>query len=232
MGGHLSRDDLDPISETRPIIIWDASVHFACANSAYITQIGATPADAERIPGIGIGSDGDLNGQFLAVEAASFALVPEVEKAMSNMRPLVDQVTALNRQAGITTTTELAFGAINPAFERQFFNNYYNDPQTPLRIVVVADAATHTTLHGADAIDVVTDLAKDNTEKVIYSGIKFFADDAFLGLAMALRPPVYLDPTLQEIWCTQPRDMVDLMFPWWDAGFRIHVHSHVYEAQA
>lgn len=231
MGGHLSRDDLDPISTTRPIVIWDASVHFAYANSAYIEQIGATPADAERIPGIGVGADGELNGQFLAVDAASFALIPEVEKAMGDMRPLVDQVTALNRQAGITTTTELAFGSFNPEFERQFFNSYYNHPETPLRIVVVADAAVHTSLHGADAVDVVKSLAEDNTDKVVYSGVKFFADDAFLGLAMALRPPGYLDPNLEEIWNTDPENMIDAMLPWWEAGFRIHIHSNGDAAQ-
>lgn len=226
MGGHLTREELDAISMTRPIIIWDASVHFAYANSPYLAEIGVTAEDAARVPGIELGPDGEPNGQFLATEAAAFALIPEIAKATANMKPAVDQIVALNRQAGITTTTELAFGTINPEFETQFIGSYFNDPETPLRIVVVADAASYTKLHGEGAVEAVTQLTAENTEKVIYSGIKFFADDAFLGLAMALREPGYLDPDLRAIWNTLPDDMADAMRPWWEAGFRIHIHSN------
>ncbi len=226
MGGHLDKSDLDAISTTRPIIIWDASVHFAYANTPYLEQIGVTAADAERIPGIELGPDGQPNGQFLAVDAAVFALVPEIEKATADMAPAIEQVIALNRQAGITTTTELAYGTVNPEFEQQFFNSYFNAPETPLRIVIVADASTFTRLHGEGAVEAVSKLADDNTDKVIFSGIKFFADDAFLGLAMALREPGYFDPALRAIWNTQPVDMADAMRPWWEAGYRIHIHSN------
>lgn len=226
MGGHLTREDLDAISTTRPIVVWDASVHFAYGNSPYLEQLGVTAEDAERIPGIELGPDGEPNGQFLATEAAAFALVPEIARATANIRPAVDQVIALNRQAGITTTTELAFGTINPEFEKKFFDAYFNDPETPLRIVVVADGATHAKLHGDRAVESVRELAADNTDKVIYSGVKFFADDAFLGLAMALREPGYLDPDLRGIWNTRPEDMAGVMRPWWNAGFRIHIHSN------
>lgn len=226
MGGHLTKDDLDKISSTRPIVVWDASVHFAYANSAYLKQRGVTAEDAKKVGGIELGPDGQPNGQFLATAAASFALIPEIEKATANMEPLVDQVTALNRQAGITTTTELAFGALNPEFEKKFISDYYNKPSTPLRIIVVADAATYTGQYGNDAVQKVLELAKLNTEKVIFSGIKFFADDAFLGLAMALREPGYLDPSLRAIWNIRPDRLTSAMRPWWDAGFRIHIHSN------
>lgn len=231
MGGHLSRDDLDAVSTTRPIVIWDASVHFAYANTPYMRQIGVTADDAARIQGIELGPDGEPNGQFLAVDAAAYALVPAINKATEKMKPAVDTIIALNRQAGITTTTELAFGTFNPEFEQEFFNSYFNDPDTPLRIVVVADANTYTRLHGDDAVEVVSELAKDNTEKVIYSGVKFFADDAFLGLAMALREPGYFDPNLRGIWNTEPEDLAKAMRPWWEAGYRIHIHSNGDAAQ-
>ncbi len=226
MGGHLTREDLDAISSTRPIVIWDASIHFAYANSPYLTQIGVTAEDAAKIPGIELGSDGKPNGQFLATEAAAFALLPEIEKALADINPAVDMVAALNRQAGITTTTELIFGALNPEFEKQFFSTYFNAPENPLRIVIVPDADTFTRLHGSEAIAEVAKLTELNTDKVIFSGIKIFADDAFLGLAMALREPGYIDPNLHAIWNTRPEKLFEKMKPWWKAGFRIHVHSN------
>lgn len=226
MGGHLSRNDLDAISDTRPIIIWDASVHFAYANTPYMKQIGLTADDADKISGIELGPDGLPNGQFLAVEAVGYALLPEIKKAMSNMTPSVDKIVALNRQAGITTTSELAYGTINPEFEQNFITSYFNSEETPLRIVVVPDAATFTNLYGDEAINEASLLAQLNTEKVIFSGIKHFADDAFLGLAMALRRPGYIDPKMQEIWNTKPDEMYEVLKPWWEAGFRIHIHSN------
>lgn len=226
MGGHLTREDLDAISSTRPIVIWDASIHFAYANTPYLAQIGVTAEDAAKVPGIELGPDGQPNGQFLATEAAAFALLPEIEKALADLNPAIDMVTALNRQAGITTTTELLFGAINPEFEKQFFVSYFNAPENPLRIVVVSDADTFTRLHGDNAVAEVSKLAELNTDKVIFSGIKFFADDAFLGLAMALREPGYLDPKLRAIWNTKPDRLFDEIRPWWEAGFRVHVHSN------
>ena len=36
MGGHLTKVDLDAISETRPILVWDASIHFVYGNSAFL----------------------------------------------------------------------------------------------------------------------------------------------------------------------------------------------------
>lgn len=226
MGGHLTKEDLDTVSTKRPVLIWDASVHFAYSNTAFLKERGITAEDAGVIAGIELGPDGEPNGQFLAVEAAAFALTPEIEKSMADMRPSLDTITALNRQAGITTTTDLAFGAINRAFEEAYIPKYYNDPATPQRIVIVADAATYTKDFNEAAISAVQQLAERNTDKVIFSGVKFFADDAFLGLAMALRPPGYLDPNLRGIWNTPPERMVEAMAPWWEAGFRIHIHTN------
>ena len=226
MGGHLTREDLDAISGTRPIVIWDASVHFAYANSPYLTQIGVTSEDAARVQGIELGPDGQPNGQFLAVEAASFALRPRDRKGHGRHESGCRPGRRTESAGGITTTTELAYGTINPEFEKQFFTTYFNAPETPLRIVVVPDAATFARLHDDRAVEEVAKLAELNTDKVVFSGVKFFADDAFLGLAMALREPGYIDPRLRAIWNTRPERMADEMKPWWEAGFRIHIHSN------
>jgi len=231
MGGHLSRRDLDSVSTERPILVWDASVHFAYGNTAFLVARGITTADAERIDGIDLGEDGEPNGQFLAVEAAAFALRPEIEKAMVDMRPSMDAVTALNRQHGITTTTELSFGVLNREFEESFTPEYFNDPATPMRIVVVADVATYEHDFGNDAVSAVRRLAERNTDRVVFNGVKFFADDAFLGLAMALREPGYIDPRLRGLWNTRPEDLTDTMAPWWEAGFRLHIHTNGDAAQ-
>ena len=43
----------------------------------------------------------------------------------------------------ITTTSELAFGVIDLKLERALFDRYFNAPDTPMRCVVVTDAASN-----------------------------------------------------------------------------------------
>jgi predicted amidohydrolase YtcJ len=226
MGGHLSKADLDVISKIRPIVIWDASVHFAYANTAFLESRDITVKTASEVPGIELGKDGQPNGQFLAVAAATFALRPEMGKLFADIKPLMDQVVALNKQAGITTTTELALGKANREFEEKLIPEYFNDDRIPLRIIVVPDAVTYSKEYKDKVVDAVKALSKRNTDKVYFSGVKFFADDAFLGLAMALRPPGYIDPKLKGIWNTAPDQLYSEMEPWWKAGLRLHIHSN------
>ena len=71
MGGeHLSKADLDAVSVTQPILVWDASEHFVYANSAALKKYNVTAEDT-KINGVMAGSDGRPNGQFLGTIAAS-----------------------------------------------------------------------------------------------------------------------------------------------------------------
>ncbi|WP_299349864.1 amidohydrolase family protein [uncultured Shimia sp.] len=52
-----------------------------------------------------------------------------------------------------------------------------------------------------------------------------------LRLNLTTRLGSYLEPNLEEIWNIEPGDMIDSMLPWWEAGFRIHIHSNGDAAQ-
>src|SRR5262249_38679752 len=142
MGGrHLDKAMLDAISATQPIVVWDASEHFAYANSAALRKYKVTRDDT-RLDGVIAGPDGDPNGQFLGVSAVQLILkgplaeVLEPDIALKNMRFLAD----LGRKNGITTTSDLAFGSINPDLEQSLLERFFNDGQNPMRCVVVSDA--------------------------------------------------------------------------------------------
>jgi predicted amidohydrolase YtcJ len=70
MGGYIDLAELDAVSATKPILVWDASEHFVFGNSAALRKLGLTPALAKQVPGIGLTPDGALNGQFLGERAA------------------------------------------------------------------------------------------------------------------------------------------------------------------
>ncbi len=227
MGGeHLSKKDLDTISTTQPILVWDASEHFVYANSAALKKYKVTRADT-KTNGIMAGPDGEPNGQFLGTAAAPRILHEPLsallrrDVALKNTRFLMD----LSRQHGITTTSELAFGVINLPLEEIVFDTYFNDPTSPMRCVVVADTATMTATRGDQAIAFVKGLTSRNTDKLIFNGVKFFADDSFLSLGMVVDNPGYTDGR-KGFFIVPPDKMVGAWRPWWEAGFHIHVHTN------
>ncbi len=227
MGGkHLTKTELDEISTTQPILVWDASEHFVYANSAALRKYAVTRADT-RTNGVMAGPDGEPNGQFLGTTAAHRILEKPLvelfqpEVALRNVRYLMD----LSRQHGITTTSDLAFGAVNLPLEQVLFDTYFEDPKSPLRCVVVTDATSITAKKGEQAIAFVKGLQAGSTDKLIFNGVKFFADDSFLSLGMVMEDPGFTDGR-KGIFITPPNRMVELWRPWWEAGFQIHVHSN------
>ncbi|HEV7732643.1 MAG TPA: amidohydrolase [Candidatus Binatia bacterium] len=227
MGGkHPDKTALDTISTTQPILVWDASEHFVYANSAALTKYAVIKEDT-KTAGIMAGPDGEPNGQFLGPAAAQRILggalpaLLQPDVALPNIKYLMD----LSRQNGITTTSELAYGITDLAAEEVLFDKYFNDPASPLRCVVVSDARSMQAAKGDQAIAFVQGLPKRNTDKLIFRGVKFFADDSYLSLGMEMTNPGYTDGR-DGFFNTQPDQMVDAFLPWWKAGFHIHVHTN------
>jgi predicted amidohydrolase YtcJ len=48
MGGYIDKAELDAVSATKPILVWDASEHFVFGNSGAIRKLGRTPALAKE----------------------------------------------------------------------------------------------------------------------------------------------------------------------------------------
>ena len=225
-GEHLSKVELDQISTTQPLLVWDASAHFVYANTAALRKYKVTRDDT-RINGVKAGPDGEPNGQFLGTTAAQRIMQEPVSQlfqpnvALKNIRFLMD----LSRQNGVTTTSELAYGIVSLPLEEILLDKYFNDQSTPMRCVVVTDVATLTASKGDQAIAFAKSLPSRNSDKLIFNGVKFFADDSFLSLGMVIENPGYTDGR-QGIFITPPDKMVEMWRPWWEAGFQIHVHSN------
>ncbi len=232
MGRHLTREDLDKISSTRPVLVWDASQHHGYVNSALIAQ-RKIPKDL-AIVGVGRNVAGELNGQFLGVPAASYVLLPilasklQPAEAMRLMRWLVD----LNRRNGITTTTDHSMGIFSTDAEPALLSAMFNNPKTPQRMVAIADMRSFVAKHGSTekALEVVRALQKKNTDRLMFRGIKFFTDDSFNGLTFKPGAPGYIDGTAGQ-WITPPEKLLAAIEPWWRDGQQIFVHSIGAEAQ-
>ncbi len=232
MGRHLTRQDLDKISSTRPVLVWDASQHHGYVNSALIAM-RKIPADL-KIPGVGRDDKGELNGQFLGVPAASYVILPLVAsklqpaEASRLMRWLID----LNRRNGITTTTDHSMGIFSVDAEAGLLNAMFNNPATPQRLMAIPAMHSFLAKYGTPekAIEAVRALQAKSTDRLTYRGIKFFTDDSFNGLTFKPGSPGYIDGT-KGLWITPPEKLEALIEPWWKDGQQIFVHSIGVEAQ-
>ena len=89
----------------------------------------------------------------------------------------------------------------------------------------MAHGALVTAEKGDQAIAYVQSLMKRNSDKLMFKGVKFFSDDAFLSLGMMVENPGYTDGR-KGIFLTAPDKMVETFLPWWEAGFQINVHTN------
>jgi hypothetical protein len=232
MGRHLTRQDLDKISITRPVLVWDASQHHGYVNSVVIAQ--RKMLNDLKIPGIGRDSQGELNGQFLGVPAASYVILPLVAsklqpaEATKLMRWLID----LNRRNGITTTTDHSMGIFSVDAEPALLDSMFNNPQTPQRLMAIPAMHSFLAKYGSPekAIDAVHALQAKSTDRLMFRGIKFFTDDSFNGLTFKPGAAGYVDGH-DGLWITPPDKLAGLMEPWWRDGQQIFVHSIGVEAQ-
>jgi hypothetical protein len=230
MDGHLDRDFLDSITKTQPLIVWDASEHFVYANSAAIEKYGITPEIVAKTLGAGKRPDGQSNGQFLGVVAAETILLKPLQdllapdQALKIMKYLAD----LGQQAGITTTGDLMFGGINLEVELALAKAFFDRPDALARVVPVVDGATFAKTYGDEAVQKALELKASNNDRIMFNGVKFFSDDAFLSLGMQVQNPGYIhsDKYKGLFLFTSFPDFVLAMTPWWNAEFHIHVHSN------
>src|SRR5205814_876997 len=83
LGGPLTNVDLDAVSATRQVIVWDASEHDMFANSSALRARNVT-RESTRIAGVEAGPDGEPNGHF-AGKPASLTFFADV--LQSSLQP-------------------------------------------------------------------------------------------------------------------------------------------------
>jgi len=200
------------------------------ANSAAMEKLGVTKEIANKLPGIGIGVDGELNGQFLGERAAQYILATPLKGLMAPQVALknIKYLSDLAQQAGVTTMSELAFGLIDIAAEHQLLKTSFDNPAARQRAVVVVDGQTFAHTYGANAISEAQKLRDSSTDTLMFNGVKFFSDDAFLSLGMEIQNPGYIHSDRYHglFMFDSPADFVASMAPWWQNDFHIHVHTN------
>lgn len=228
MGKVPDRQLLDEASKSQPIIVWDNSEHNMFLNSAAIAKYKITGASVKGIIGVGVDQSGNPNGQFLGVDASEYisGVAGKDMFAPARIGRAMLYSNDLAQQHGITSTSDMAFGTINIALETAAMKEITSSKASSLRIVPVAMAENFIAKYGDQGLEQVKALQNMNTDRLMFHGVKFIGDDAYLANTMKVENPGYTDGHQGIIFYKSPQDFYKALKPWWDANFQIHVHSN------
>lgn len=225
-GGHLDRDTLDAVSDTHPIWVMTYAPHVVVANTPMLARIGVD--DSTQVYGIEKYPDGRLNGQFIELGATQIAIAA-VGKYLANPEAGMTGIRTLGRTAqrvGITTTADMAFGALHFDAEYAEHLKVVNDPAFPLRVFLVPIEGSLKAAHGDNTVKFLQELQSRNTDKLAFHGIKFVNDGSYPSMTLRLNFPGYLDGHEGHRGQTPWEALFETMLPYWKAGIQIHSHAN------
>ncbi len=220
--GDVTRADLNAISRDRPIALWHRSFHELILNDAAIDML---KIDAEVMARHGqIDAE---RGRFS--ETGAMVVVAALKPLIFTDDWFGAGLKLLHRvlhRGGHTTVADMAWGIFDFEMEWAALKRVWREAAPPYRCMLVP-----TGLPGLDAaadpeqiFARVQSLSARATGALFCDGhVKFFADGALFSELFQLEPPGFIDDHDGE-WMTPPHALAAAMRPYWDAGWKIHVH--------
>jgi predicted amidohydrolase YtcJ len=221
--GKLTRDDLDAISTTRPIIVVHRSWHEMILNTKALQALGIDeayvamlPPSAQKQVDLAAGHLWE-SGMFSA--ASKFMPVIAPPERFRRGLEMTEQYLHAN---GITLGSEP--GGLYSKDLQAAENAVMSDPDSPFRFYFIPDGKS---IYAAFPETTISETEKALTwgqgmTSIMPKQIKLFADGSVYSQLMQLRQP-YLDGHHGE-WIMPPQDFARAFRIYWDAGYQIHVH--------
>jgi predicted amidohydrolase YtcJ len=221
----LTRQDLDRVSTTRPIMVVHASFHISNVNTMVLKR-----AELDRttnISGVVMGKDGEPSGEVQGI-AARF----RVFRVLGG-NPLSGNLTAddVDRYAssacvqGVTTITDLHNDLVDQTVEvyraasrRTYFS---------VRLVPALASVSHSPTQGIEKLKA---LKASNNDKLHYGIVKLVVDGSIQGFTARLRWPGYHNGAPNGLWYIAPDELPGIVAAYHQAGAQLHIHTNGDEA--
>jgi len=223
--GPLTREDLDAISTSTPILVWGRSCHEMTLNSVALERAGVTQ---DLVDGFSESSGAQSNfaeGRFW--EQGMFSVLPSIASMVATPERLhagLEISRDFMHSKGITIGNEP--GGILAKPVQDGVNAVFSSPDMPFRWSFIADAKTLVATYEDDAqvIEESEALASwyGGMTSLARNQAKLFADGAIYSLLMQVREP-YLDDHHGE-WMMDEALFDRAFRVYWDAGYQLHVH--------
>ena len=240
-GSRFTKATLDSVSTTTPILLNLGSGHIVVANSLMLDSIMANPGwkaidtttavvrDPSGVP------TGELD-ELAAVELAFNVF----NRAWRRVQPVFGFFTtdrlmqavrdggAMMQRAGITTGTELLFGApgrIEAAAARVMYYRVTAERDFPVRVVLGYNAAQVMANCGAEAVECMRAHRLTDNDMLRTGPMKVIFDGSIQGYTAELDSGYVNGNPGNPIWNVAPGDgLYNLTRPFWNAGFQLAVH--------
>lgn len=222
----LSCHDLDQVSTTRQIFVRHVNGHVATANTAVFRDEGITK-DCPT-PGVGLDADGELNGELREVPAMSLARAAFTKfvAAASGPRPLQIHA-AMCRNAGVTTSTELAGMLLVFPDQAAEWAQTVEDPEFPARMVLYNLASMPGSAADYDAVaDAAVKLREIESDKLRAPGIKLVADGSIQSWTAVVLEPGYFTGEDHGLLLVAPEEMSAAVKAFHSRKLNVHCHCN------
>ena len=222
----LSKKHLDQVSITRPIFIRHASGHLATVNTAMLESEGITKDNPT--PGIALGDDGEPSGELQEAPAMFLAKsgLELLLKANGDPQGIVDY-GRLCRNAGVTTSSELAGLMLVSPQAVDLYKAVVEDPSFPARICMynVPGQPGVPTDYAAAAQKALA-LRADESDKLRMSGIKLIGDGSLQGWTACCSAPGYFTGEDHGLYQFTDDDLNLAVKTFHEASLQIFCHSN------
>ena len=222
----LSRRELDEVSTTRPIFVRHASGHLVTVNTALLNAEGITKDSPT--PGIGKDADGEVNGELQEAPAMMLAKTGFEKMMALGVGPEPIRIhAAMCRNAGVTTSTDLAGMLLITPDQIQIWKDTVNDPTFPARMVLYNVPAMPGTVADYDAVaEAAVALREIETDKLRARGIKMFTDGSIQGWTAVMLEPGYYTGEDHGLLLISPEELTAAVAAFHARKLNVHCHCN------
>jgi len=219
--GEITKDELEKVSSTRPIILFDRSGHVATLNNKALQAFGYTTENTKDNPDIDF-----AKGRFVEHATIEKIFPQAVILALKGNRwrnGLADDVKFMHEK-GITTTGDMLGYDGFLSGQNEIFKQIIDAPDVPFRTYMFTEPRYAYEKGGEQAmIEYANQVTNKTGTNLIYpKASKFFVDGAFFSQLMLFKDG-YTDGH-QGVWITPAEELKAIIPIAWKQGHEIHIH--------
>ncbi|WP_305830576.1 amidohydrolase [Photobacterium leiognathi] len=225
--GELSRQELNKISDTRPIGVWHRSAHEFYVNSAFIKKFGLNQADIDKL-GTEVANQADLEQGHFYEGGALIYLLPRIAPELANEERFaagLKQMVTMLHQKGVTAYNEP--GAFIPENMIPLYLDVLGNESTPMYSYFTPESKTPFFAKGKEGVlkeveRITTTLPEEGKVRYFDKQIKLLFDGAIISQLMKMKDG-YTDGHHGE-WIQTPEDVETITKIFWDNDYQVLVH--------
>lgn len=224
-GQSLTRQDLDRVSTTRPIMVIHASFHISNVNTLVLNKAGLD--STINISGVVMGKDGEPSGEVQGIAARFRVFRVLGGNPMSGNLKLADVERYASSACiqGVTTITDLHNDLVDQTVE--VYRTASRRPGFSVRLVPALASVSHTP---EQAIEKIAALKASANDKLHYGIVKLVVDGSIQGFTARLRWPGYHNGAPNGLWYIAPEELPRIVDAYHKAGVQLHIHTNGDEA--